>query len=76
VHRNGAGGGLLDLTVKDGEVVATEVYHTTNMRNHHRGMVVVDGHLYGFSNLILTCLEFTTGNVVWRDRSDMKHHNG
>jgi outer membrane protein assembly factor BamB len=39
------------------------------MRNHHGGMVLVDGHLYGFSDLILTCLEFATGNVVWRDRS-------
>ena len=41
----GAGGGLLDLSVKDGEVAATEVYHTTNMRNHHGGMVLVDGYL-------------------------------
>jgi outer membrane protein assembly factor BamB len=30
---------------------------------------VVDGYLYGFSDLILTCLEFATGNVMWRDRS-------
>ena len=65
----GAGGGLLDLSVKDGEVAATEVYHTNNMRNHHGGMVLVDGYLYGFSDLILTCLEFATGNVMWRDRS-------
>ena len=28
----GAGGGLLALTAKDGEVAATEVYHTPNMR--------------------------------------------
>ena len=65
----GAGGGLLDLSVKDGEVAATEVYHTNNMRNHHGGMVLVDGYLYGFNDLILTCLEFATGNVMWRDRS-------
>ena len=65
----GAGGGLLALTVKDGEVAATEVYHTPNMRNHHGGMVLVEGYLYGFSDLILTCLEFATGNVMWRDRS-------
>jgi outer membrane protein assembly factor BamB len=65
----GAGGGLLTLSVKDGEVAATEVYHTANMRNHHGGMVLVDGYLYGFSDLILTCLEFATGNVMWRDRS-------
>ena len=65
----GAGGGLLDLSTKDGEVTASEVYHTNNMRNHHGGVVLVDGYLYGFSDLILTCLEFTTGNLMWRDRS-------
>jgi outer membrane protein assembly factor BamB len=65
----GAGGGLLALNAKDGEVAANEVYHTANMRNHHGGVVVVDGYLYGFSDLILTCLEFATGNVMWRDRS-------
>ena len=65
----GAGGGLLNLAAKDGEVAATEVYHTPNMRNHHGGVLLVDGHLYGFSDLILTCMEFATGNVVWRDRS-------
>ncbi len=65
----GTGGGLLDLTVKDGEVAATEVYFTREMRNHHGGVVLVDGYLYGFSDLILTCLEFATGKVMWRDRS-------
>jgi outer membrane protein assembly factor BamB len=65
----GAGGGLLDLTAKDGEVVASEVYHTNDMRNHHGGVVLVDGYLYGFNDLILTCLEFATGKVMWRDRS-------
>jgi outer membrane protein assembly factor BamB len=65
----GAGGGLLALSAKNGEVAATEVYHTANMRNHHGGMILLDGYLYGFSDLILTCLEFSTGNVMWRDRS-------
>jgi outer membrane protein assembly factor BamB len=65
----GAGGGLLDVAVKDGEVAATEVYHTTEMRNHHGGMVLVDGYLYGYSDIILTCLEFATGKMMWRDRS-------
>ena len=65
----GTGGGLLDLTVQNGEVAATEVYFTREMRNHHGGVVLVDGYLYGFSDLILTCLEFTTGKLMWRDRS-------
>jgi outer membrane protein assembly factor BamB len=65
----GTGGGLLDLTVQNGEVAATEVYFTRDMRNHHGGVVLVDGYLYGFSDAILTCLEFATGKVMWRDRS-------
>jgi outer membrane protein assembly factor BamB len=39
------------------------------MRNHHGGVVLVDGYVYGFSDAILTCLEFGTGKVMWRDRS-------
>jgi hypothetical protein len=27
-----------------------------------------DGDLFGFNDAILTCLEFATGNVTWRDR--------
>jgi outer membrane protein assembly factor BamB len=65
----GTGGGLLNLTVKNGEVAATEVYFTKEMKNHHGGMVLVDGYLYGYSDLILTCLEFATGKMMWRDRS-------
>jgi len=29
----------------------------------------VNGNLYGFNDSILTCLDFATGNVKWRDRS-------
>jgi outer membrane protein assembly factor BamB len=39
------------------------------MMNHHGGVVLVDGLIYGFSNAILTCMEFATGKVLWKDRS-------
>jgi outer membrane protein assembly factor BamB len=65
----GTGGGLLNLSVQNGEVAATEAYFTREMKNHHGGMVLVDGYLYGYNDLILTCLEFTTGKMMWRDRS-------
>jgi len=32
-------------------------------------VVLVDGFLYGFNDSILTCLEFATGKMMWRDRS-------
>lgn len=63
------GGGLLNLTVQNGEVKSKEVYFTRNLKNHHGGVVLVDGYLYGFNDSILTCLEFATGKVMWRDRS-------
>ena len=65
----GTGGGLLDLTAQNGEVTAKEAYFTLDMKNHHGGMVLVDGYLYGFNDSILNCLEFATGKVMWRDRS-------
>jgi len=63
------GGGLVDLTAQDGELKAKEIYFTRNMKNHHGGMVLVDGYLYGYNDMILTCLEFATGKMMWRDRS-------
>jgi hypothetical protein len=39
------------------------------MQNHHGGLVLLNGKLYGFSNAILTCMDFATGQVHWRDRS-------
>ena len=65
----GTGGGLLNLTVQNGEVRAKEAYFTRDMKNHHGGIVLVDGYLYGFNDSILTCLEFATGKMMWRDRS-------
>jgi outer membrane protein assembly factor BamB len=65
----GTGGGLLDLTVQNGEVRAKEVYFTRSMNNHHGGVVLADGYLYGFNDSILVCLDFATGKMMWRDRS-------
>ena len=63
------GAGLVDLSVQNGEVKAKEVYFTREMKNHHGGVVLVNGYLYGFNDSILTCLEWSTGKMMWRDRS-------
>jgi hypothetical protein len=60
------------LTAQNGEVKAQEIYFTRDMQNHHGGVVLVNGYLYGFSSSILTCLEFTTGKLMWRNRSEGK----
>ncbi|MCL5279927.1 MAG: PQQ-like beta-propeller repeat protein [Planctomycetes bacterium] len=69
----GAGGGLLKLS-KDagGGIKADEVYFTKKMQNHHGGMIVLDGCLYGANGGneggSLVCLDFKTGNVLWDGR--------
>jgi outer membrane protein assembly factor BamB len=69
----GAGGGLIKLS-KDasGGVKAEEVYSTAEMQNHHGGMILLDGYLYGASGGneggALVCLDFKTGKVMWDQR--------
>ena len=63
------GAALLSLAAQGGSVSAKEVYFTRDMQNHHGGVVLVDGHLYGFHNAILACLDFATGKTLWRNRS-------
>ncbi len=69
----GAGGGLVRL-VKDGDgVKAEEVYFTRSMENHHGGVVLHDGCLYGahggLGGGLLVCLDFKTGKVLWDERA-------
>jgi len=63
------GGVLLGLAANGGEVKAQEIYFTRDMKNHHGGVVLVNGYLYGYSDSILTCMDFATGKVMWRNRS-------
>ena len=65
----GTGGALIGLRAESGEVRAQQIYLTREMQNHHGGVVLVDGYLYGYNNSILTCLEFATGKMMWRNRS-------
>ena len=69
----GAGGGLVKLGKdSDGGVKAEEVYATTDMQNHHGGMILLDGYLYGASGGneggALACLDFQSGKVMWDQR--------
>jgi len=46
------------------------VYEHNNLGNHHGGVVLVNGKLYGHSEKGgWTCLDFLTGETVWQDRS-------
>ncbi len=71
----GTGGGLVKLS-KDGEggVKAEEVWFSRKMQNHHGGVILFEGCLYGANGGneggFLVCLDFKTGEVLWDGRDD------
>jgi outer membrane protein assembly factor BamB len=65
----GTGCGLLALVPSNaGEIKAQEMYFNREMQNHHGGVILHNGHVYGSSNAILTCMEWMTGASKWKDR--------
>jgi outer membrane protein assembly factor BamB len=73
----GTGGGLVKLS-RDaaGAVKADEVYFTAKMQNHHGGMIVHDGALFGANGGnaggYLISLNFQTGDVNWDERAGQR----
>jgi len=65
----GTGGGLVQVSKSGDKFDAKEVYFTKKMQNHHGGMVLVDGYLYGDGGGLLRCIEFKTGKVMWEERT-------
>ncbi len=69
----GSGGGLAKLS-KDGKdgIKAEEVWFSEDMENHHGGMVVIDGYLYGANGGngggYMVCIDIKTGETVWNER--------
>lgn len=43
------------------------IWESKKLRNHFNSSVLVDGFLYGFDESTLTCVEFATGIVKWRE---------
>lgn len=69
----GNGGGLAQIEPAGKGFEAKQVYFTKKMQNHHGGMVLVDGFLYGCSDpSMLTCLDYKTGKVQWQNRTSGK----
>lgn len=67
------GGSLAKLSKnEDGSFAAEEVYFSRRMQNHHGGMIINDGVLFGAnggnSGGYLVALDFLTGEVLWDER--------
>ncbi|MBY0457885.1 MAG: PQQ-like beta-propeller repeat protein [Gemmataceae bacterium] len=63
----GTGGGLAKLGKSGDKLTATEVYFEKRLENHHGGMVLVNGFLYGEGKGKLTCTNFLTGEIAWSE---------
>ncbi len=64
----GTGCGMFALKAADGKPSAQLLWANKNMKNYFSTSVLIDGHLYGFNNTMLTCMSFQTGEVLWRQR--------
>ncbi|MDA1231422.1 MAG: PQQ-binding-like beta-propeller repeat protein, partial [Planctomycetota bacterium] len=63
----GTGAELVELKPQGNTVKANPVYFTKDMKNHHGGMVLLDGYIYGSSGDLLSCVELKTGKPTWRE---------
>ena len=60
----------IKLTKSGDTFNADTVYTNRNMVNHHGGVVLVNGHIYGYSDPSgWVCQNFKTGETVWRERN-------
>jgi outer membrane protein assembly factor BamB len=73
----GAGGGAVKLSRdSNGAVKAKEVWSSRQMENHHGGVILHDGALFGSNGGngggYLICLDFQTGEILWNERDSDK----
>ncbi len=67
------GGGLVDITPSGDGFAAKQRYFVKKMQNHHGGLILHEGMLYGCGNPnVLMCLDYQTGAVKWSDTSSGK----
>jgi outer membrane protein assembly factor BamB len=65
----GAGSTLIDISdLKNPK----EIWFNTNMKNHHGGVVLLDGNYYGYSDDTgWICQSAKTGEIVWGEKEEL-----
>ena len=60
---------LFKVTSSGGKFNAEQVYSTRNMVNHHGGVILLDGNVYGHSDSNgWVCQDMMTGEIKWSDK--------
>ncbi len=62
------GGAVLRLVVKNNNVDFEEIWKSRVMRNHFSTSLLIDGHLYGFDEGTLRCVDVKTQETRWATR--------
>ncbi|MDR1756360.1 MAG: PQQ-like beta-propeller repeat protein [Culturomica sp.] len=66
----GAGCACIRLAKTEAGMKAETVYNNKNMINHHGGVVLTGGHIYGHSDASgWTCQHLETGEKIWGQRN-------
>jgi outer membrane protein assembly factor BamB len=64
-----SGGGLVKIKEEDGAFIAEQVYFNNKLPTAIGGSVKIGDYLYGTNNQVLMCVDFSTGDIKWSDRS-------
>lgn len=64
----GTGGGRADIVRNGTAWSASETYFVKSMESHHGGFVLHEGKIYGTNQSVLMCLDWASGDILWKDR--------
>ena len=64
----GTGASVVEVSSTDGHYEVAEIWRNKEMKNHFATSIYYEGHLYGFDNAILKCLDAETGEEKWKTR--------
>lgn len=68
----GIGCNLFKVTPSGGSFSAEQVYANKVMVNHHGGVILVDGDVYGYSDgKGWTCQDFMSGEAKWQEKAKL-----
>ncbi|MGM0491153.1 MAG: PQQ-binding-like beta-propeller repeat protein [Planctomycetota bacterium] len=65
----GSGSELVKLTATGGKITAEQVWENKDLDNHHGGVILLDGHIYGAdSRRYWLCLDWETGETEYQEQ--------
>ena len=67
-----SGGAVFEIEKNSDGLSAKQIWQNKKMKNHFGTSILYEGHLYGFDNSILKCLDAASGEEQWKTRGYAK----